>query len=54
MENSLPNVTNNEEELANNFADYFMDKIHKIHDNLQHHDKYKPKKLEMPPLTKFE
>ena len=31
-----------------------MDKIHKIHDNLQHHDKYKSKKLEIPPLAKFD
>ena len=31
-----------------------MDKIHKICDNLQHHDEYKPKKLEIPPLTKFD
>ena len=51
-ENPLQNFTNNEEELANNFADYFMDTIHKIHDNL-HHDKCKPKNLEIPPLTKY-
>ena len=31
-----------------------MDKIHKIHDNLQHHDSYKLKKLEIPPLNKFD
>ena len=31
-----------------------MDKMHKIHENLQHHDKYRPKKLEIPPLTKFD
>ena len=31
-----------------------MDKMYKIHDNLQHHDKYKPKKLEIPPVTKFD
>ena len=53
-ENPLPNFTKNEEELANKFADYFTDKIYKIHDNLQHHDKYNPKKLEIPPLTKFD
>ena len=29
-----------------------MDKIHKIHDNLQHYDRYKPKKLEIQTLTK--
>ena len=33
-ENQLPNFTSNEEELANNFADCFMGKIHKIYDNL--------------------
>ena len=53
-ENPCPNFTNKGEELANNFADYFMDKIHKTHDILQHHGKNKPKKLEMPPLTKFD
>ena len=53
-ENPLPNFTNNEEEVVNNFADYFMDKIHKICDNLQHCDKYKPKKLKIPPFTKFD
>ena len=51
-ENPLPNFTNNKEELANNFADYFMDKIHKIHDNI-HHNKYNAKKLQIPSLTKF-
>ena len=51
-ENSLPNFIKNKEELATNFADYFMDKIHKIHDNLQHHDKDKPTKLKITPLTK--
>ena len=53
-ENPLPNFTNNEEELGDNIADYIMEKVHNIHDNLQHHRKYKLKKLQMLRLTKYD
>ena len=32
----------NDETLVNNFANFFMDKIQKIHDELQQYDKYTP------------
>ena len=38
-ENPLPN-SESDEELANNFADFFIHKIQKIRDSLEHHPKY--------------
>ena len=38
-ENSLPELKS-DEKLANNFADFFIQKIQKIRDSLEHHPKY--------------
>ena len=40
-ENPMPK-SDSEETLANDFANFFMDKIWKIHDALQQHEKYTP------------
>ena len=45
-ENPLPTIYENDKEMANAFADYFMDKIKGIRDSLQHHPIYQPKNSE--------
>ena len=42
-ENPLPTTYDNDEEMANAFADYFMDKIKGIWNSLEHHPIYQPK-----------
>ena len=41
MENPIPESVS-DETLANDFTNFFIDKIQKIHDALQQHDKYTP------------
>ena len=41
-ENPLPD-SESDEELANNFTDFFIHKIQKIRDSLEHHPKYDPR-----------
>ena len=43
QENPLPRTYDNDEEMANAFADYFMDKIKGIQNSLEHHPIYQPK-----------
>ena len=40
-ENSMPK-SESDDQLAENFVDFFMEKIKKIHDSLQDYDVYKP------------
>ena len=42
-ENPLPE-TESDEELSNDFADFFIQKIQKMRDSLEHHTKYDPSK----------
>ena len=41
-ENPLPTTYDNDEDMANAFADYFMDKIKGIQNSLEHHPIYQP------------
>ena len=50
--NPLPECDSNEE-LAESFASFFMDKIKKIHDNFDSHHLYVPGKRNTPKLTEF-
>jgi hypothetical protein len=51
-ENPLPEHTS-EDELANQFANFFMSKIKKIRDGLEHHKKYEPKETGVAELNSF-
>ena len=50
--NPLPNDANNKD-LAEEFADFFMDKIQKIIDNLTENPIYKPTRKSIPSLAEF-
>ena len=54
-ENPLPTTYDSDEEMANAFAEYFMDKIKGIQDYLEHHPIYQPTNLGSTNnrLTKF-
>ena len=52
LDNPLPNHTNNKD-LAEEFADFFMDKIQKIRDNLTGNPTYEPTKKITSRLTEF-
>ena len=41
------------DQLAENFADFFMEKIKKIHDSLQDYDVYKPCDIESNKFSEF-
>ena len=50
--NPLPDHTN-DKDLAEEFADFFMDKIQKIRDNLTENQKYKPTRKSISRLAEF-
>ena len=50
--NPLPNHTN-DKDLAEEFADFFMDKIQKIRDNLPENLTYEPTRKSIPRLAEF-
>ena len=53
-QNPMPDNTG-DEKLANNFADYFIQKIQKIQDNLDDYPKFKPRRNStITPLNNFE
>ena len=52
LDNPLPNHTS-DKDLAEEFADFFMDKIQKIRDNLDGNLKYEPTKKITSRLAKF-
>ena len=51
-ENALPNHTS-DKDLAGEFANFFMDKIQKIRDNLTGYPTYEPTKKITTRLTEF-
>ena len=53
-QNPMPDITG-DEKLANDFADYFIEKIQKIQDNLDDYPKFKPRRNStITPLNNFE
>ena len=50
--NPLPNYTN-DKDLAEEFADFFMDKIQRIRDNLTENPVYKPTRRDISGLAEF-
>ena len=52
LSNPMPNHTN-DKLLANEFADFFMNKIWKIRDNVTENPAYQPMGKSIPNLTKF-
>ena len=52
LENSMPKHDSNDQ-LAEEFANYFMDKIKKIRDNLEQHPKYIPSVREVESFSNF-
>ena len=51
-DNPVPD-TESDEALANTFADYFMEKISKIRDDLQSHPEYSPEHRDIDQLVQF-
>ena len=52
VDNPLPEHTD-DEQLADEFADFFMGKIKTIHDNLADHPRYNPHSLAKASLNQF-
>ena len=52
-DNPMP-MTENDKCLADNFADFFMEKVQKIRDNLKHYRKYEPSMRIVPKFGKFD
>ena len=51
-DNPLPNVP--DDKLANEFSDFFHEKIQKIQRHLEQFPDYKPKMRNVPKMSKFE
>ena len=52
-QNPLPNDSNNDEDLANSFADFFQSKIEKIHEMFVGTEAYNPESKSIPKLCQF-